>query len=109
MAISCQTLVSWYIILNSVQIVALTEETEVKNQFRFQDIFNDTSVHCFTAQSLSAASEDMWLQDTEPMYDGNDLEIIETAPWLKVCSCYAFFLGLLNAQVMLNVGWYTNQ
>ena len=80
MAIICRTLVALNVILNSVQIVALTEETEVKNQFRFQDIFNDTSVHCFTPQSLSAASEDTWLQGTEPMYDGRDLEIIETTP-----------------------------
>lgn len=44
----------------------LTEEQQLRNNYRFTDIFNDTAVHTFEATREAAA--DFWLPNEEPCY-----------------------------------------
>ncbi len=56
------------------------EEAALKNKFRFEDIFNDTSLHLFPGTKLQSAPDGMWLNQTEPAYESSDVEIIQLGP-----------------------------
>lgn len=51
----------------------IVQETEIKNCFRFPDIFNDLSLHSFTIPS--DLDDTVW-RITRPEYDENDVEFI---------------------------------
>ncbi|XP_055302455.1 SRR1-like protein isoform X1 [Sitodiplosis mosellana] len=54
------------------------EEIDLTNDFKFTDIFNDTSVHQFP--TIEAVSNEFWSQETEePVYESDNLELITTA------------------------------
>lgn len=52
------------------------EEHPLENSFRYNDIFNNTSLHLFNWEKLSAAASSLWLQHDEPVYSSEHLEII---------------------------------
>lgn len=51
------------------------EEIELVNDFKFTDIFNDTSLHRFNG--VEDLGEEFWSKDSEePAYGASDLELI---------------------------------
>lgn len=51
------------------------EEIDLTNDFKFTDIFNDTSVHQFP--DIDVLSKEFWSQATdEPVYESDNLELI---------------------------------
>ncbi|XP_038056740.1 uncharacterized protein LOC119728529 isoform X2 [Patiria miniata] len=59
------------------QIIRHTREVSVKNNFRFPDIFNDTSIHLFPSERLWTLPNAFWDRDDEPRYDPDTaIEII---------------------------------
>lgn len=54
------------------------EEIDLINDFRFTDIFNDTSVHQFPI--IETLSPEFWSEESEePVYESDNLELITTA------------------------------
>jgi len=53
-----------------------TEEFELENNFKYQDIFNNTSIHSFPPDKLSALDPGFWEQCEEPAYGADDTEFI---------------------------------
>lgn len=54
------------------------EEIDLINDFKFTDIFNDTSVHQFPA--IGTLSPEFWSKESEePVYESDNLELITTA------------------------------
>ena len=51
----------------------LVKEVPVKNNFKFEDIFNDSSIHSF--QNLEVVEEDFWKVE-EPQYGEEDTEFL---------------------------------
>ncbi|CAL1263062.1 unnamed protein product [Larinioides sclopetarius] len=51
-------------------------ETKIVNDFKFLDIFNNLSVHCFHINALNEIPFEVWNDNTEPVYDDAD-EIIK--------------------------------
>uniref|UniRef100_A0A8D8PUL0 SRR1-like protein n=1 Tax=Cacopsylla melanoneura TaxID=428564 RepID=A0A8D8PUL0_9HEMI len=50
-------------------IKTILEEIPVENNFKFKDIFNDTSLHYFPSSNLNSVEEDIWdLRSLEPSY-----------------------------------------
>lgn len=58
-----------------LQIAKHTIEIPIENNFKFTDIFNDTSFHYFDSTSLQSESFEFW-EATEPTYTEEDLELI---------------------------------
>ncbi len=58
-----------------LKILPYTQEIAVKKNFRFDDIFNDMSLHLFGYEDLCSVPEDFWRCETEPKYD-DDVEIV---------------------------------
>lgn len=59
-----------------VKLQPYAEEIELENQFKFTDIFNDTSIHRFTKTTLTALPNEFWLDEvSEPLYTQN-IELI---------------------------------
>lgn len=57
------------------QIQPHCTEVRLGNNFKFTDIFNDTSLHSF--DNISHLSEDFWTTDTtEPIYESDSIELI---------------------------------
>lgn len=54
----------------------VTEET-LENNFKFTDIFNDTSIHYFQAEKLNLIPPEFWLDNKEPTYEKEDLEFVK--------------------------------
>lgn len=64
-----------------VQLQPICVETELLNNFKFTDIFNDLSVHQFDA--VERVSAEFWATaDKEPVYTSDNLELI-TADLIK--------------------------
>lgn len=58
-----------------VKIQPHCEETNLENNFKFTDIFNDTSVHQFSA--VGRLPTEFWTKgNTEPVYKSDNLELI---------------------------------
>lgn len=58
-----------------VRIQPHCEEVELENNFKFTDIFNDTSLHRFS--NINSLPEEFWSENhSEPVYDSNNLELI---------------------------------
>lgn len=55
-----------------VEIFPFTTETVLKNNFKFTDIFNDTSVHYFSKQNLENVSPDFWIKQDKPQYENSE-------------------------------------
>jgi SRR1 len=62
-----------------VRIEKFCTEIPLRNNFRFTDIFNDTSIHIFESSKLAAITESDWLNADEPKYTDEDSELI-TSP-----------------------------
>lgn len=57
------------------QLQPICVETELINNFRFSDIFNDTSVHQFN--TVEQSSKDFWATaNKQPIYTSDNLELI---------------------------------
>lgn len=52
-----------------------TTELEIENSFKFNDIFNDFSIHYFQSTNLPEASSDFW-NNPQPSYSSDDLEFV---------------------------------
>lgn len=64
-----------------VQLQPICVETELVNNFKFSDIFNDTSIHQFNA--VDGLSADFWATASkQPVYTSDNLELI-TADLIK--------------------------
>lgn len=59
-----------------VKIQSHCEEISLVNNFKFTDIFNDTSVHHFPKSTLEELSEEFWTNKIEPTYQSDNLELI---------------------------------
>lgn len=57
---------------NIVEIFPFTTETVLENNFKFTDIFNDTSVHYFTKQSLENCPPEFWIKRDKPQYKNSE-------------------------------------
>lgn len=61
-----------------VKLQPYCEEIDLINNFKFTDIFNDTSVHQFS--TIETLLPEFWsIEAKEPVYDSDNLEIITTA------------------------------
>lgn len=49
-----------------------TKEESLENNFRFTDIFNDTSVHSFPKEDLEQLSPEFWTSNSKPEYHDNE-------------------------------------
>lgn len=58
-----------------LQIVSHTEEIEIENSFKFDDIFNDTSIHIFP--KLTTLPKSFWENCLEPEYCEEDVEFVK--------------------------------
>lgn len=59
-----------------VQLQSICVETELINNFKFSDIFNDTSVHQFQAIETVSAETFWATANIEPIYTSDNLELI---------------------------------
>lgn len=59
-----------------VKLQPICEEIDLVNDFKFTDIFNDTSIHRFNA--VDQQSEEFWSKHEEPVYKSDNLELITT-------------------------------
>ncbi|XP_018328361.1 SRR1-like protein [Agrilus planipennis] len=68
------------------KIVPYTLELALINTFKYQDIFNDLSLHIFPNTKLYLISKEFWEDRDEPKYTDNDIEFItkEMADSLKL-------------------------
>lgn len=64
------------IILDSVPYIynihPYTDETILENNFKFTDIFNDTSLHHFSKEKLSKLDPDFWKNSGKPTYKNSE-------------------------------------
>lgn len=49
-----------------------TTEHSVENNFKFTDIFNDTSIHQFPKQNLDKVAIDFWKKGDKPTYENSE-------------------------------------
>ncbi|GBN16267.1 SRR1-like protein [Araneus ventricosus] len=47
-------------------------EVRIVNDFKFLDVFNNLSLHCFHINALSEVPFEVWNDNTEPVYDDDD-------------------------------------
>lgn len=59
-----------------LEINPYVNESEIENNFRFSDIFNDFSLHTFPSDKLSIAPASVWENHIQPSYAEEDLELI---------------------------------
>lgn len=57
-------------------ILPHTTELTIINEFKYFDVFSDTSIHVFPINKLNLLPEDFWDNCIEPEYDTDDLEFI---------------------------------
>lgn len=55
-----------------VQIFPFTTESVLENNFKFSDIFNDTSIHYFTKHNLENLADDFWIKKKKPQYENSE-------------------------------------
>lgn len=62
-----------------LNIQPYTEEFSLVNSFKFNDVFNDTSIHVFPARTLSLITDNFWYRgESEPDYS-NNVEFISSS------------------------------
>ena len=61
------------------QILPLTHEVRVQSHFKYDDIFNDMSLHYFISNELCDQPLSFWEDCMEPRYEDNNMEIILNA------------------------------
>lgn len=66
-----------------IHIFQYTEELHIDNCFKYQDIFNDLSLHIFPDKNISAENNLWTLKDT-PTYPPEDIEFITKK--IQICS-----------------------
>jgi len=54
------------------------KEAPIPNTFHHSDIFNDSSIHWFPTEMLASVPQALWKDNDEPVYNGNDPEIVTT-------------------------------
>lgn len=59
-----------------LEINPYVNESEIENNFRFSDIFNDFSLHTFPSDKLSKVPASVWKNQPQPSYAEEDLELI---------------------------------
>ncbi|XP_069677883.1 SRR1-like protein isoform X2 [Periplaneta americana] len=59
-----------------LNIFPYTEELEIDNCFRYNDIFNDTAIHIFPQKKLNSVPQNFWDLCEEPKYCEDDTEFI---------------------------------
>lgn len=57
------------------QILPYTKEYHLRNTFKFSDIFNDTSLHCFETDKIPIG---FWNLSKEPVYPAENTELISS-------------------------------
>lgn len=68
-----------------VEIQSNCKEISLVNNFKFTDIFNDTSVHCFPKRTLEEQlSDEFWKNRIEPTYQSDNLELITSVEKLQI-------------------------
>ncbi|XP_045769405.1 SRR1-like protein [Maniola jurtina] len=50
------------------KIHPLTYEVSLDNNFKYKDIFNDTSIHYFSKEKLDSVTSDFWINKDKPQY-----------------------------------------
>lgn len=61
-----------------LKVSAVVNEIELRNSFKFTDIFNDTSIHTLPEENLTKLPLDFWTEQIlEPKYS-NNIELITT-------------------------------
>lgn len=55
-----------------VDIFPFTTETVLENNFKFTDIFNDTSVHYFSKKNLENCASQFWIKKDKPQYENTE-------------------------------------
>lgn len=60
-----------------LEIHPFTSEIELENSYKFNDIFNDFSIHTFAEEKLSKSSSEFWKNHHEPVYSSEDLEFVK--------------------------------
>lgn len=63
------------------KIQPYVQEYPIDNNFKFSDVFNDTSVHVFPEEKLELLPPTFWSENcAEPVYPDSDLELIIKKP-----------------------------
>jgi hypothetical protein len=60
-----------------LEISPYVTEESLANSFKFNDIFNDTSIHSFQAEKLASINAEFWSKNQEPTYEKEDLEFVK--------------------------------
>lgn len=55
-----------------VKIFPHTTETICENNYKFTDIFNDTSIHFFLKDSLEKVTSEFWIKRDKPQYENTE-------------------------------------
>lgn len=64
-------------------VLPYTIEIDIPNTFKFDDVFNNTSLHYFCSEKLSNLEKSVWCLNIDPEYDSDD-EIIRKLDVLKL-------------------------
>ncbi|KAL0879939.1 hypothetical protein ABMA27_002453 [Loxostege sticticalis] len=54
------------------KIYPFTCETVLQNNFKYTDIFNDTSIHCFPKEKLETNPTEFWVKGDKPLYNNTE-------------------------------------
>lgn len=54
------------------KILPHTTELELENNFKFTDIFNDTSIHYFPKEKLEGIDSEFWIKGEKPTYKNTE-------------------------------------
>lgn len=55
-----------------LEIFPLTTETVLENNFKFTDIFNDTSIHYFPKKKIENQASEFWIKRDKPQYKNSE-------------------------------------
>ncbi|XP_066141675.1 SRR1-like protein [Euwallacea fornicatus] len=58
------------------KILPYVLELAFVNNFKFFEVFNDTSIHIFLMEKLNLLTEEFWIEHMEPEYSDSDIEFI---------------------------------
>lgn len=60
-----------------LEVHPLTSEVEIENSYKFNDIFNDFSIHTFPYEKLNSVPLEFWENHLEPIYTSEELEFVK--------------------------------